>query len=121
MIRGVRGATTVTQNDENEIVNSTEELIKELIEQNAIEAANVASVFISVTADINAEFPAKALRRFSSWKYVPVMCMKEINVKGSLPLCIRVMIHVNTDKAQQDIIHIYLKDAVTLRPDLIKE
>ncbi|MGE8204328.1 chorismate mutase [Heyndrickxia sp. NPDC080065] len=120
MIRGVRGATTVSNNQEAEIIESTEELLKEMIEQNDLEATNVASVFISVTSDINATFPAKALRRLPDWTYVPVMCMKEINVEGSLPLCIRIMMHINTDKAQQKIHHVYLRNTSILRPDLQK-
>ena len=78
----------------------------------------VASVFISTTEDINAAFPARALRKFPGWTYVPVMCMREMPVPNSLQMCIRIMIHVNTDQTQQEINHVYLKDAKVLRPDL---
>ncbi|KAB2338319.1 chorismate mutase [Cytobacillus depressus] len=118
MIRGVRGATTVNENDELEIVEATEILLRKMIEENSIEAEMVASVFISVTEDITAVFPAKAMRFIDGWKYVPVMCMREIPVTDSLDKCIRVMMHVNTNSPQQNIQHIYLGDAVKLRPDL---
>ncbi|RFU68493.1 chorismate mutase [Peribacillus saganii] len=118
MIRGVRGATTVNMNDETLIVRETEKLYLAMISENELKADNVASVLISVTDDIDAAFPAKAQRNIEGWKYVPVMCMKEIAVPESLQLCIRIMMHVNTDKGQQEIHHVYLNNAVSLRPDL---
>ena len=120
MIRGIRGAITVRENREEEIVEKTEQLMREVIEKNALEPDAVASVFVSVTEDIDAVFPAKALRRIDGWAYVPVMCMREIPVPGSLPLCIRVMFHADTDAAQKDINHIFLEGASVLRPDLLK-
>ncbi|KQL53708.1 chorismate mutase [Heyndrickxia shackletonii] len=118
MIRGIRGATTVSNNQEEQVIDAADELLRKMIESNEVEATDVASVFISVTSDINAAFPSKALRRFPDWKFVPIMCMQEIPVVDSLPLCIRVMLHVNTTKSQASINHIYLKNAVILRPDL---
>ena len=118
MIRGIRGATTVEKDKELEIIEATEILLRKMIEDNGIEADMVASVFISVTEDITAAFPAKAMRLIDGWKYVPVMCMREIPVKASLEKCIRVMMHVNTNIPQQDIHHIYLGGAIKLRPDL---
>lgn len=121
MIRGVRGATTVTNNTEAEIILETETLFLKMIERNEIKPEQVASVFISTTEDITAAFPAKALRRLPGWTYVPVTCMQEIPVPSSLKKCIRVMLHLNTDKAQNEISHVYLKAAKSLRPDLINE
>jgi chorismate mutase len=110
VIRGVRGATTVNENTETEIVQKTEELLLSMIQANGIIA--------SVTADITACFPAKALRNLEGWDYVPVMCTKEIAVPDSLASCVRVMMTVNTEAEQKDIQHIYLYKARTLRPDL---
>jgi chorismate mutase len=121
MIRGIRGATTADRDNEKEILLSTESLLREMILHNNIRAENVASVFISATEDITSVFPAKALRVFEEWKYVPVMCMQELDVPHGLSLCIRVMIHYNTSTPQSDIQHIYMKNAVSLRPDLIKK
>ncbi|OMF56391.1 chorismate mutase [Paenibacillus sp. FSL R5-0490] len=118
MIRGVRGAVTVGKNCEAEILEATELLIRQMIQENKILSENVASVFISVTEELTAAFPAKAIRSIEGWTYVPVMCMKEIPVEGSLPNCIRLMMHVNTDAPQQNIRHIYLRGAIKLRPDL---
>ncbi|QTM99652.1 chorismate mutase [Sediminibacillus dalangtanensis] len=118
MIRGIRGATTVTENDANEIVANTKELVMEMAEVNKISPDEIATVLISATADINASFPAKALREINGWKYVPVMCMKEIEVPNSLPKCIRVMMTVNSHTRQEEVQHIYHNQAVQLRPDL---
>jgi chorismate mutase len=118
MIRGVRGATTVTSNTEEAILLAAEELLAKIIEVNHIQPDSVASVFISTTDDINAAFPAKALRKFEGWTYVPVMCMREIPVPNSLKMCIRFMLHVNTSLTQEEINHVYLNEAIVLRPDL---
>jgi chorismate mutase len=120
VIRGVRGATTVQNNTEEEIFLAAEELFTKMSELNQIKPENVASIFISTTEDIDAAFPAKALRKFPDWKYVPVMCMREMPVPESLKKCIRVMFHLNTDKDQSEIVHVYLKGARVLRPDLGK-
>lgn len=119
MIRGVRGATTVINNDESEILTATETLLKEMISKNTVNPDHVASIFISVTEDITAAFPAKALRKFEGWLFVPVMCMREIPVQDSLKFCIRIMMHINTTKSQEEIQHVYLENAIQLRPDLI--
>ncbi|MCM2531829.1 chorismate mutase [Neobacillus pocheonensis] len=121
MIRGVRGATTVGENSEEEILSATEELVAKMIEENHILPDSVASVFISTTEDISATFPAKVLRKFEGWTYVPVMCMREMQVPNSLKLCIRIMIHMNSGKSQEEIFHVYLRGAKVLRPDLENE
>lgn len=121
MVRGIRGATTVTKNDEQEIAEKTYELVEEMIKANAIEPDTVAHVLITVTEDIDAMFPARVLREFEGWAYVPVVCAREIPVPNSLPLCIRILMTVNTDVNQEKIKHIYLHEAVKLRPDLLKK
>jgi chorismate mutase len=118
LIRGVRGAITVNQNTEEEIVTATEQLVAKLIEENNIQPDLVASVFISTTEDINAVFPARALRKFEGWTFVPVMCMQEMPVPNSLKMCVRIMMHVNTTQSQEEITHVYLNGAKILRPDL---
>jgi chorismate mutase len=118
MIRAIRGATTVEHNDEQEIIAETEQLLREMIRQNGVQAEDVVSVLISATDDLNATFPAKALRNIAGWTYVPVMCMREINVPHSLPKCIRVMMTVHSQASQRDVRHVYLRNAVQLRPDL---
>ena len=117
MIRGIRGAITVKEDKESVVISATERLLREMIARNNIEPEQVASVFISVTEDITSAFPARALRSIEGWKYVPVM-HAEIPVPSSLPFCIRVMMHVNTTVPQKEVRHVYLEDAVILRPDL---
>jgi chorismate mutase len=114
----MRGTITVNQNTEEAIITATEELLEKIIEENHIKPELVASVFISTTEDINAVFPAKALRKFEGWTYVPVMCMQEMPVPNSLKMCVRIMMHVNTTQSQEEINHVYLKGAKVLRPDL---
>ncbi|NEU31135.1 chorismate mutase [bacterium LRH843] len=118
MVRGIRGATTIEANTEQEIVKETKELVAEMIKENKIEPDDVAHVLITVTEDIDAAFPAKVLREFSGWSYVPVVCAREIPVPGSLPRCIRILMTVNTNTKQDEIGHIYLREAKKLRPDL---
>ncbi|MEC0274681.1 MULTISPECIES: chorismate mutase [Peribacillus] len=120
MIRGIRGATTVERDTEMEVISAVEKLMAEIIQVNEIDPDMVASVFFSATEEIRSVFPAKALRKFEGWTYVPVTCMKEIPVSNSLPFCIRVMIHVNTAKSQKEIQHVYQAGATVLRPDLTK-
>jgi chorismate mutase len=118
LIRGIRGATTVIENKEDVILKATEELIHEMIRKNDIRPENVAQVIMTVTEDLTATFPAKALRTLRGWTYVPVMCMKEIPVPNSLGKCIRIMMTVETNEKQENIHHVYLEEAVKLRPDL---
>lgn len=121
MIRGIRGATTI-ESDKPELVwQETANLVQEIIKANACLPEDIASVTISTTTDIKSAFPAKAVRLLEGWQYVPIMCMHEMDVPGALPLCIRVLLHVNTTASQQEIKHVYLNKAVQLRPDLVRK
>ena len=113
--RGIRGATTVEHNDREEILDATTELLKMLIERNDIRPEDVASAIFTLTEDLDAEFPALAAR-YLGWTEVALICMREIPVPGSLRLCIRILIHVNTTRSASDIQHVYIKGAVNLRP-----
>jgi chorismate mutase len=119
-IRGIRGATTVDRNESNAILEATKELLEEIIRTNHIEAENIASVFVTVTRDLTATFPARAIRDMEGWQYVPLMCSQEIPVENSLPRCIRLMIMAYTDLGQRDVRHAYLREAIKLRPDLLE-
>ena len=115
--RGVRGATTVTADDRDEILLATRQLLALMIRQNGIDTADLASAQFTVTKDLFSEFPALAARQLG-WIEVPLLCGYEITVDKSLPRCIRVLLHWNTEKSQSEIQHFYLHDAVKLRPDL---
>ena len=114
--RGVRGATTVEQDDREEILRATRELLALVIHLNGIHAEDVASAIFTTTPDLSAAFPATAARQLG-WLDVPLMCSHEIDVPGALGRCIRVLIHWNTALPQHDIQHVYLKEAQALRPD----
>jgi len=116
-VRGVRGAITVDVNSKTEIVEKTEELLHALIKKNDINVEDIASAIFSVTADLDAEFPAVAARKMG-WLYTPLFCTREIPVQGSLPMCIRVLIHVNSEKSQDEMVQMYMRGAARLRPDL---
>lgn len=118
MNRGIRGATTVTKNEEAEILRETVVLLREIVERNDVIAENISNVWITMTNDLDATFPARAIREIEGWEMVPLMCSTEIPVKGSLPKCIRLMVQINTDKSQREIRHVYLNEAQKLRPDL---
>lgn len=117
--RGVRGATTVKTNSREEILQATRQMLALMIRRNGIEPSDIASALFTVTSDLDAEFPALAARQLG-WLEVPMLCGYEIKVPGSLPLCIRVLVHWITDKNQSEIQHIYIHEAVRLRPDLSK-
>jgi chorismate mutase len=119
-VRGVRGAITVNENNSGEIFEATKQLVEEVIRQNELEAEQIAAVFITVTTDLNADFPAKAVRSVSGWDLVPLMCATEVPVPGSLEKCIRVMMLANTDLSAAEIHHVFLGNAKKLRPDLIQ-
>jgi len=80
---------------------------------------DIASIIFTATSDIDAAFPAAAVREIGIVD-IPLMCMKEIDVENSLEMCIRVLIHFNTNKSNNELCHIYLKNATRLRPDLVK-
>ncbi len=115
--RGVRGAITVDHNDREAILSATRRMLALVIRRNDIERLDVASAQFTVTKDLDAEFPALAARQLG-WIDVPLLCGYEISVPGSLPLCIRVLLHWNTNKTQDEIQHVYLEGAERLRPDL---
>lgn len=114
-VRGVRGATTVAANERAAILTGTRELLEHLIRANGIDPADVASATFTVTPDLDAEFPAFAAREIG-WVEVPLICGREVPVAGALGLCVRVLIHWNTDRAQADVRHVFLHGARALRP-----
>jgi chorismate mutase len=118
--RGVRGATCASANSKEAIVEATKALLERMIADNEIDPNDIASAFFSTTCDLTAEFPAIAARQLG-WRDVPLMCMHEMAVPNSLPLCVRVMMHWNTSKRSSDIRHVYMNGAERLRPDLIRE
>jgi chorismate mutase len=117
MIRGVRGATTVSANDAGQIADRTRELIRLLVEANSMRPGDIASAILTVTDDLDAAFPAVAARALPEWREVPLSCAREIPVPGSLGRCIRILIHWNTDRPQERVRHVFVRGARELRPE----
>lgn len=117
MVRGIRGAITVEKNISKAIREGTKVLLNQIVTENQIQLEDIVSAIFTVTDDLNADFPASAAREIG-WDKVPLICCTEIPVPGSVQLCIRVLLHVNTEVSQADIRHVYLREAVNLRKDL---
>jgi len=118
-IRGIRGATTVSADDPELILEATRELLEAILQQNeAMDPEDVASALFTVTDDLASTFPAQGARQMG-WGLVPMLCAREIPVPNSLPRVIRVLVHWNTELRQNEITHVYLREAVKLRPDLV--
>lgn len=118
-IRGIRGATTVSADEPDLILEATRELLEAILQQNeAMDPEDVASALFTVTDDLASTFPAQGARQMG-WGLVPMLCAREIPVPNSLPRVIRVLVHWNTKLKQNEITHVYLREAVKLRPDLV--
>jgi chorismate mutase len=118
-VRGVRGAITVKDDEPEKILAATRQLLSAIIQANPLlQPDDLASVFFTVTDDLHSTYPAQAARQLG-WVNVPLLCTREIPVPGGLPHCIRVLLHWNTELPQPAVHHIYLEEAVRLRPDLI--
>jgi chorismate mutase len=117
MIRGIRGAIDVDENSREAILTATSKLLKEIISRNEIDTEKICSIFITATPDLNAEFPAYAVRE-NGLVRVPVLCAVEIGVPSGMKSLIRMLIHLNTDRGQTEVRHVYLGAAAKLRPDL---
>lgn len=117
-ISGVRGAITIDTDEKEQVLAATQELLESILHSNNMQAEEIASAFFTVTDDIVSTFPAQAARQMG-WNFVQMMCAREHPVPNSLPKCIRVLIHWNTDCKQNEIQHVYLREAFRLRPDLV--
>ena len=117
--RGIRGATTVSADQPDLILEATRELLEAILDANeGMQPEEVGSAIFTVTDDLASTFPAQAARQMG-WGLVPMICAREIPVPDSLPRVIRVLVHWNTEVSQNEITHVYLRDAVKLRPDLV--
>lgn len=119
-VRALRGATTVAADDPDAIGEATRELLSQIMAANALAPADVVSVIFTVTADLRSDFPARAARDLG-WVDVPLLCTVEIPVPNALARCIRVLMHVETTRVRDAMKHIYLREARTLRPDLLAD
>jgi len=114
--RGIRGAITVPENKKEDIAASTKQLLQKMVDVNNVDIGDVTCIFFTTTSDLNAAFPAAAARELG-WTRVPLLCGHEMNVPGSLPRCLRVLVLFNTDKKNEELIHVYLGGAMALRDE----
>jgi chorismate mutase len=117
-VRGIRGATSAATDTREEILQVTRELLGEMLRANEIVGFDdIASILFTTTTDLTSTFPAEAARELGM-NFVPLLCASEIDVPGRLARCVRVLMHVNTDKPARSMAHIYLREAKSLRPDV---
>lgn len=116
-VRAIRGAITADEDNREEIISVTSELLREMISRNGVDIEDMVYIFFTSTGDLKGEFPAVAARELGL-NHVPVICARELDIQGSLPLTIRVMMLAYTEKPLDQIHHVYLKGAVVLRTDL---
>lgn len=117
-IRGIRGATTVEADRSEAVLAATRELLQEILERNGIrDFDDIVSAIFTTTPDLTSTFPAEAARALGM-QHVPLLCASEIAVPGSMPRCIRALLHVETPRQPQEVVHVYLRDAKRLRPDV---
>jgi chorismate mutase len=114
--RGVRGATTAEENTREAILEATRDMLERLIAANGLRAEDIASAIFSTTPDLTAEFPAVAARALG-WTDTALFCTHEMAVPGSLPRAIRVLVHWNTTRRADEIVHVYMRGARSLRPE----
>ncbi|MCE9601715.1 MAG: chorismate mutase [Gemmatimonadetes bacterium] len=119
-VRAVRGATTVAADDPVQIREAVTELLEVILDDNDIVPNDIISAVFTATNDLVSEFPAHAARLYG-WTDIPLLCAQELPVQGALPRCIRVMLHAETRRQRSEIRHVYLRDAVLLRADLLAD
>ncbi len=114
--RGIRGAITVPENNKEAILTATKGLLEKMVQVNGVNLDDATCILFTTTSDLNAAFPAAAARQLG-WTRVPLLCSHEMNVPGSLPKCLRVLLLYNTDKKNEELLHVYLDGAITLRDE----
>lgn len=119
-VRAIRGATTVPADEPAHIREAVTELLEAVLDDNDIAPADIISAIFTTTPDLVSEFPAHAARLYG-WNDIPLICAQELPVPGALPRCIRVMVHCETRRARHEMRHVYLRDAVLLRADLLAD
>lgn len=116
-VRAVRGAIQVDADERDQVLEASTELLTAVLERNQLESADLISVLFTATPDLTSEFPAYAARMMGITD-VPLMCASEIDVVGAMPRVLRLLAHVETEMAREDIRHVYLRGAAGLRTDL---
>ncbi len=116
-VRALRGATTIDSDESEQVLERVEALFAEIFERNGLDHDDLISVVLTATPDVHSMFPATAARSFGLGD-VPLLCAQELDIEGATPLCIRILIHVNTARSREELHHVYLEGARSLRDDL---
>jgi chorismate mutase len=117
-VRGIRGATSVPEDTADAVLGATRELLSEILRSNGLtDFGEIISAIFTTTPDLTSAFPAEAARALGM-NHVPLLCASEIAVPHGMARCIRVLLHVNTERSQYDVVHVYLREAKRLRPDM---
>ncbi|HEX3010776.1 MAG TPA: chorismate mutase [Syntrophomonadaceae bacterium] len=118
-VRGIRGAITIEADTASNVLEAVTLLLQTINTENDLVADDISSILFTATRDIKSIYPARAARDLG-WDKVPLLCFQEMDVTNSLPMCIRVLVNINTSKTNDQIKHVYLRKAVALRPDICK-
>lgn len=116
-VLALRGAITLEADERSHLLERVERLLSEMIDRNGVSHDDIISILFTATSDVHSVFPAVAARRLGLGD-VPLMCAQELTIEGGMPLCIRVLMHIATDRTRGDLRHVYLEQARTLRDDL---
>lgn len=117
-MRGLRGATTVSENTAEAIWGATQEMVSQMLQQNDVATEDIGAAIFSATEDITAAFPAAGARKLPGFDAVPLFDARQMGVENAMKMCIRALLLVDTEKKQKDIKHVFLGKAAGLRPDL---
>ncbi len=120
MVWAIRGAITIDENSTEAVNEGTYTLMSEIIRQNKLKEEDVISIVFTATKDINSRYPSAVVRDELKWCNTAMLNYQELDIVNSLKLCIRVLIHFNTEGSKQEIKHVYLRKAAALRPDIAK-
>ena len=116
-VRALRGATTIDADSVEQITERVQTLVRRMLDDNAVAKDDVISILFTATDDVTSMFPATAARAIGLGD-VPLICARELSIEGGTPLCIRVLMHLSTDRARSELHHVYLEGARGLRDDL---
>lgn len=116
-VRALRGATTLDADDAEHLSERVQRLVSEMLDTNGVAKEDLISILFTATDDIHSMFPATAARG-AGLGDVPLICARELDVAGGTPRCIRVMMHIHTDRSRGELHHVYLEGARNLRDDL---
>lgn len=116
-LQALRGAITCNENSKGEIEEKTQRLVKELLARNELEHDDLVSIIFTMTSDLTAEFPATAARALGLGD-IPLLCARELEIEGGMPMCVRILVHCHTALARDELHHVYLDGARALRDDL---